>query len=160
MTTDSPTPEIERMPERYVVGTARDYTMDTRTSIPAQWQAFFGAGYDIPDTVPGAMYGVSFNMDGSGKFRYAVACEVAKKPDQVPEGLCCVTLSAGDYAVLRAFDAPAALPARFDWLFNTWLPASGYAVREGAVFERYPEDPRNGPDGMAFEIWAPVQANA
>lgn len=69
-----------------------------------------------------------------------------------------ITLSAGEYAVLRAFGPVADLPARFDWIFSTWLPQADVAQREGAVFEFYPEDARNGPDGIAYEIWVPVTA--
>ncbi|MDJ0822355.1 MAG: GyrI-like domain-containing protein [Paracoccaceae bacterium] len=160
MTDGTETPEIVTMPERYVVGTAERYTMDTRSQIPAQWQAFFGAGHTIRHSVPGAMYGVSFGMEESGVFRYAVGVEVAGEPETTAEGLCSITLSSGDYAVLSAFGPPATMPQRFDWIFGSWLPSSGHSQREGAVFERYPEDARNGPDGMAYEIWVPITRGA
>lgn len=156
MTTDRQPPEIENRPEAFVVGTVGDYTMETRHTIPAQWEAFFQAGYEIGNAVPGAMYGVSYGADGAGAFRYGVGVAVSARPDTLPEGTCAITLSAGDYAVLRAFGPVAELPESFDWMFSTWLPGSGRQIREGAVFERYPDDSRNGPDGMAYEIWVPV----
>lgn len=156
MTNHAPELDFLSCPLRTVVGTARDYTMDTRNRIPAQWQDFFRAQYAIPNSLPGAMYGVSFMADGQGAFRYGVGVEVDAVPDVLPEGLCAITLSGGDYAVLRHFGPASELPAMFDLVFSKLLPEAGRLPREGAVFERYPEDARNGPDGMAYEIWAPV----
>jgi predicted transcriptional regulator YdeE len=160
MTADRLTPEIVTASERNVVGTARHYTMDTRGEIGAQWQDFFDKGYDVQGALPGAMFGVSFSSDGKGGFRYAVAVEVetVPAPDEMQDGLCAVTLSAGDYAVLRHFGQISALPGYHDRMFTEWLPASDHVVRAGAVFEVYPEDARNGPAGMAYEIWVPVTA--
>ncbi|MEC3861498.1 GyrI-like domain-containing protein [Mesobacterium sp. TK19101] len=151
-----PSPEVIEMPQRVLVGQGDRYTMETRDKIPAQWEAFFAAGYDIANAVPGAMFGVSTEADGNGGFRYFVAREVSELPATLPEGTCAVTLSSGTYAVLRRFGPIFRLPQDLDWMFSDWLPASDYHQREGAVFECYPDDPRNGPDGMAYELWVPV----
>ncbi len=115
--------------------------------------------YQIPDTVDGAMFGVSFDGDDSG-FRYAVGVEVTRRPEVMPEGCCAVILSEGAKAVLHLFGPPSALPRPFDGLLNDWLAGSPYCDRNGAMFELYPEDPRNGPDGMAYEIWMQVERGA
>lgn len=151
-------PEIVFMPERMIAGTVAAYTMSTRQEIPGQWQAFFEAGYSIANVREGAMYGVSFGADGQGGFRYAVGVEVDPVPATLPDGLCTVGLGEGLYARSCHFGPVSDLPANFDRLFTIWLPASRYTLREGAVFERYPEDTRNGPDGMAYEICIPVAA--
>ena len=109
------------------------------------------------NAVEGAMFGVSFGADGQGGFRYAIGVEVDPVPDSLPEGCCAVSLSAGTYAVLRRFGPIAGLPHAMDQMFSVWLPNSAFTQREGAVFERYPNDERNGPDGMAWEIWVPVE---
>jgi AraC family transcriptional regulator len=158
MTSTTLAPEIVTAPARTVVGTAKDYTMETRGGIPAQWQSYFDAGLEVANMLPGAMFGVSFDMDGDGGFRYAVAIEVASEPAELPEGTCVMTLSAGDHAVLRRFGPVSKLPEDFERMFRDWLPGSDFVQREGAVFEVYPHDPRNGPDGMAYEIWVPVTA--
>ena len=152
------TPEFVTAPERTIVGTARSYTMDTRHEIGAQWQSFFDVGYDLPEAVPGKMFGASFSVDGKGGFRYAVAVEVTQLPETLPKEFCSVTLSAGLYAVVRRFGPISGLPQVFDQIFTDWLPGSDYAIRQGAVFEIYPEDERNGPEGTAYEIWVPIRA--
>lgn len=148
---------IESRCETHVVGMARAFTMQTRHEIPALWQTFWAADADVLHAVAGAAYGISFAMHPDGEFRYGVGYEVDPVPDVLPEGFCTMTLSAGDHAGLRAFGPVSALPKTFDSLFSTLLPDAGVVPREGAVFERYPDDPRNGPDGMAYEIWVPVQ---
>lgn len=153
-------PEIETAAARHVVGTAGNYTMQTRHTIPAQWQAFHAAGHEIANAVPGARYGVSFGGDGEGGFRYVVGTEVSPVPDILPQGCCTVRLSGGKYAVARAFGPLSGLPATFDWLFSGWLPQSEYRLRAGPTFERYPDDARNGALGMAYEIWVPVARRA
>lgn len=160
MTTQRQNPEIVTATRRQVAGTAGDYTMATRYGIPAHWQAYFAAGHVVANAVPGAMFGVSFRPDGDGGFRYVVGVEVDPVPNDLPAGFCTATLAGGKYAVLRVFGPPAVLPSSFDSLFTDWLPQSEYRQRAGAVFERYPDDPRNGPQGMAYEIWAPVAKRA
>ena len=153
-------PEILSAPERVIVGTTRRYTMMRRSEIPRQWQEFFDAGHRIPGAIEGPMFGVSFEMDPAGGFRYCVGKEVAAPPSPLPEELDAVTLSAGTYAVLRRLGPVARMTRDFDRMFSEWLPGSGRQIREGAVFERYPPDDRNGPDVMAYEIWVPVTGGA
>ena len=156
----TPAPSFETVPQRVLAAEVRHYTMDTRHAIPAQWQDWFDAGYVVPNAVRGCMYGVSFEVDGTGSFRYGVGIELADPAKVLPEGLCNVTLVPGLYAVERRFAPISTLAQTFDSLFAEWLPNSGHVLREGSVFERYPEDPRNGPDGMAWEIWIPVAPKA
>jgi len=156
MTPDKPDPVIEHRAETLLAGTMQTYSMDRRDRIPAQWSAFFQSGIDIPGAMPGAHYGVSIDARPDGTFRYGVAVETDAPPADLPEGICRMVLSAGDYAVLRRRGPVADLPAHFDWMFSTWLPGSGHRLREGAVFERYPQDDAATPDAMAYEIWVPI----
>ena len=151
---------IEHGGLRHLVGMARSFTMQTRSEIPALWQAFFAAGHEIGNAVDTGMFGVSFSHDGQGGFRYGVGVEVDPVPEARPEGTCVMTLSEGDYAVRRVFGPMADLPGQMDWLFCDWLPGSGYELREGAVFERYPHDARSTPEVMVYELWLPVQKAA
>jgi len=160
MIRDTPTLEIITREKGHVIALARDFTMETRHQIGALFDDFFGAGYEIANVIPDGAYGVSFSGDDQGAFRYGVGFAVDPVPATRPEGTCVITLSGGDYAVLRAFGPVADLPTRFDWIFNTWLPKADVAQRDGAVFEVYPDDARNGAEGMAYEIWVPVAAKA
>jgi len=153
-------PKIEQRAQGAVVALARDYTMETRGQIAQQWQEYFSRDHGVDTMADAAMYGVSFSADNQGAFRYGIGVLADPVPERLPEGTCTIILSAGDYAVLHAFGPLSELPAKFDAIFSTWLPVSDYVQREGAVFERYPEDPRNEPGRVAYEIWVPVTAKA
>lgn len=157
MTTLFPTPEIAEHPERSIVAIARDFTMETRGDIPALWQALWNREFQVENAVEGAAYGVSFDQTPDGAFRYGVGFE-SRAPQDLPDGACVITLSAGTYAVFRKRAPITELPPLFDAIYNTWLPASDWQMRPGAVFERYPDDPEPVPGAMLFEIWVPVTA--
>ncbi|MCK0140467.1 GyrI-like domain-containing protein [Aliiroseovarius sp. F47248L] len=149
--------EVVDAPMRTVVGTTKTYDMQSRTAIPAQWQAFFQADHQIEQSVAGAMYGICADSDSTGTFQYTVGQEVTNRSATLAPDLCKVELSEGRYAVRRAFGPMSELPQVFDLVFNKDLPAKGLKQRDGACFERYPDDSRNSADVMAYEIWVPVQ---
>ncbi|MHA6265241.1 GyrI-like domain-containing protein [uncultured Aliiroseovarius sp.] len=149
--------EVLDAPARTIAGTVKSYDMQSRATIPAQWQAFYDAGPQFEHGVEGAMFGVSFDADATGAFRYAVGREVSDRSATLASGLSYVDLSEGRYAVRRAFGPMKELPQVFDLVFTKDLPAKGLQPREGACFERYPDDPRNSADAMAYEIWVPVK---
>ena len=157
MSENFPEPEIGDHPERKVVALSGDFTMDTRHEIPALWNRFFSQPFDVDTHIPGAMYGVSYGMDGQGGFSYGVGVE-AENPTNLPEGACVITLSKGTYAVFRQTGPISGLPGFIDHIYRVWMPASDYTPRHGAMFERYPDDPNNSAESMTYEIWAPVQS--
>ncbi|MCK0140910.1 GyrI-like domain-containing protein [Aliiroseovarius sp. F20344] len=158
--TQSETVELVHAPSRIIAGRSGRYSMETRNQIPGLWQQFFTEPPEIENVIEGAFYGVSYGMTSGGEFDYAVGLEVPSTGEALPEGCCHVTLSEGDYLVLRTFGPVAELPQQFDRVFSELIPANSLVPREGAVFERYPHDERNTLEAMAYEIWAPVKATA
>ncbi|MGI9389387.1 MAG: GyrI-like domain-containing protein [Boseongicola sp.] len=150
-------PELLEMPERRGVVIARDFTMKTRDEIPTLFEAFFSRNVKIPSAETDALLGVSYNMDDKGSFRYGVGRVVHEFADAIPDGMEAVELVAGTYAVFRAFGQVSDIPEMFDWVFSSWFRESGFSITGDPVFERYPNDPRNGDNGIAFEIWSPVR---
>ncbi|MCI2399701.1 GyrI-like domain-containing protein [Aliiroseovarius subalbicans] len=153
--TNLPDPQIVTRPQRHFVGAADTFTMETRYKIPALYERFFGSGWQIENTVTGALYGLSFDTTPDG-FRYAVAVEVDPL-GTVPDGACSVEAAAGTYAVFRNRGPVADLPAMFDAIFSTWLPNSDHEQAEGVVFEAYPDDPDAKDGVMTYEIWVPLK---
>ena len=122
----------------------------------AVWFERFGAARDgIEGEIDGALYGLSLDSEPDGRFRYAVAVEV-NGPGAMPAGFCVLEAGAGTYAVFRQRTPVSELPARFDAIFSGWLPAAPFTQREGAVFERYPDDDAAVEGQMLYEIWVPV----
>ena len=151
-----PQPEFQDAPERKLVGLSRDFTMQTRSEIPQLWNDFWSRKWDLPGNVDKACYGVSYAAQQDGRFSYAVALPAEPVPETLPEGACLVTLSAGRYAVFGKRGAAQEIPELFDAIFTRWLPQSGEKQREGAVFERYPNEEQATPDAMFFEVWVPI----
>jgi len=156
MTLATAEPEIRMFRETHTLGFVQGYSMATLDEMPDLWRKFYTAPMVIPNYVPGAMYGVSFAADGLGTFKYGVTVEVDPVPAELPKGTSLARLPEGEYAVVQGFGTLEDVQLCFDWVIADWLPSSRYTQRRGAFFERYPEDPRNGPDGMVFEIWVPV----
>ena len=151
-----PEPEFEKMGAKKIVALAKRFTMSNRHEIPALWDTYFERSRDVANAVPGAMFGVSYDADMKGSFSYGVGVEVSGDPEELPEGMCIIDLDTATHAVFRHYGPVSDLPDMFDAIFANWLPNSGRKQMPGAVFERYPEDDRNGPEGMAYEIWVPL----
>lgn len=150
-----PDPEIVETEGQRFVGLVDSYDMTTRSAIPALYERFFAAESGIEGAVPGALYGLSIDAKPDGTFRYGVAREVTA-PGAMPEGFCELRAGAGTYAVFRQRTPISALPEQFDAIFSRWLPAAPFTPREGAVFERYPDDDAPDDGKMLYEIWVPV----
>lgn len=155
MTRDFAAPEIVEAPARTVVAVSRDYRRETRDRIPRQWEEYFASGQEVPGRSDTALYGVSYDVTEAGAFSYGVGV-AAEAPDPLPAGMCRLALSPGPHAVFRHAGPMSDIPALFDHVFETWLPASDWEQAAGPVYERYTE----GEDGMRTEIWVPVRPRA
>ena len=149
-------PEFVKTAEKRLVALSGEYTLETRGDIPGLWNDFWSREWQLEGDEEQAAYGVSYAMQSDGRFSYAAGRHVEPTPEQLPEGVCIVTLSPGQYAVFRNRGPVSELPMLFDTIFSQWLPNSGKTQREGAVFERYPYDDSASPDSMAYEIWVPI----
>lgn len=77
--------------------------------------------------------------------------------DSVPEGLERIVIPAGRIAVLRYVGSYALMHTAYQWLYGTWLPASGEEPRDHPVFEEYLTDPAvTAPTDAVTEIRLPV----
>ena len=149
-------PEFTAAEEKRLVALSREFSMETRTDIPAMWHDFWSREWQFEGTEEAAAYGVSYSVQPDGSFSYAVGRNIVPTPEPLPEEACIVTLSAGRYAVFKHKGPVSELPTLFDAIFSQWLPDSGETQREGAVFERYPYDENASPESMIYEIWVPV----
>ncbi len=148
-------PEFVEMPERYVVALAKDFTMANRHEIPKLWGQLWQHDFDVDGLNRDEAFGVSYGQTEDGGFSYGAGYEVLSN-DVKPKGGCIITLSAGRYARFAKRVPFAEIPAHFDWVFCDWLPASGCIIREGAVFEVYPEDPEATEEARMIQVWLPI----
>lgn len=88
-------------------------------------------------------------------FEKWAAAEVADF-NTVPEGFETFNLSGGLYAVFD-YKGPAGDPAIFQFIFSTWLPASGYELDDRPHFEVLGPKYSNTDPSSEEEIWIPVR---
>jgi AraC family transcriptional regulator len=70
-----------------------------------------------------------------------------------------VKLPAGPHAVLTFKGPYAGLPAAYDQLYGSWLPASGHVPADAPPFEVYLNSPMDtAPDDLLTEICLPLRA--
>jgi AraC family transcriptional regulator len=73
------------------------------------------------------------------------------------DGLEDVQLPGGRTAVLRFKGHYSGLPAAYDYLYGTWLPASGHEAGDSPVFEDYVNSPMDtAPENLLTDICLPL----
>jgi AraC family transcriptional regulator len=101
----------------------------------------------------GLAYGVCGDMDDDGRFHYLAGFEVSDAED-LPEGMEKWSVPEQQYAVFPC--SLKTIHETYQYIFETWLPQSGYTKADGPDFEFYGEafDMETG-EGMA--IYMPVK---
>jgi AraC family transcriptional regulator len=93
-----------------------------------------------------AMYGIAHDdpdVTAPEQCRYDVGVEVADDFEAIGDE-CLMTVPGGRYATARFFGTPDQIHDSWQWMFRTWLPASGMQLDGRPTFEYY------GP-GMRFD---------
>ena len=72
------------------------------------------------------------------EFEKWAAIEVANI-EEIPEGMEAYTLRGGQYAVFNHKGPTSAAPATFNYIYNVWLPQSGYKLDNRHHYERLGE---------------------
>ncbi len=149
-------PRFEEVPERLIGGVNAAYTMESRASIPLQWECFVPRLSDIPGQVESASYGVCWNYRAGAGFDYLTGVEVADA-DGLPGDFTCIRLPAQRYAIFPHHDHVSAIPATMEAIWTKWAPESGLELADAPCFERYSQqfNPRTGKGGI--EIWIPLK---
>jgi AraC family transcriptional regulator len=143
------------MPERHFAGPVQRYTMQTRAAIPQQWQSYNDAGTKMAGAVPGAFYGIAFNVaPDMESFDYLCGQEVPADAT-LPAGFTQVTIT-GPYARFVTKDHISTMNAAWHEVYTHWLTRPDLHPRPGPALEYYPPEfePMTGEGG--FELWVPV----
>lgn len=158
--TVSPLPEIVTMDELTMIGKEQDFTQETMMQIPQMWMDFMGQEDQIQNMASNTeAWGASYNMDYSGptmSFTYFVGAEVTST-DFVPKGMIVHVAPASKYAKFTHYGPLEDLSITYDYIYNKWLPQSGYNAGSGNELELYDQD--FNPSGMNSKmyIFIPIQ---
>ncbi len=127
--------------------------------IPALWPRFVDRMPEIePILEPQVSYGVMQMTPGEpDRLNYLAAVSVPSAV-KVPDAMTTQTLPAGQYAV---FEFPLSdIGSAFGFIFETWLPSSGFLQTETPLFERYNENFDPGNPKSLVEAYIPVRPRA
>ncbi|WP_425613501.1 GyrI-like domain-containing protein [Anatilimnocola sp. NA78] len=138
-----------------IAGLNRNYTMENRSEIPGQWEAFGPHIGTTPGKVGTASYGVSWNVKNNSSFDYLTGVQVQSNAE-LPSDFTKVSLPARRYAVFSHTQSVKKLPQTIDTIWDQWAPDSGLKIAQSPCVERYTAD--FCPDGKGMEIWIPLEA--
>jgi AraC family transcriptional regulator len=149
-------PQIVTKPAFTVVG-LRLQTTPMSPEIPQLWDQFVPRMAEIQQGVePGVSYGLMSHSEDMSRLDYMAGSAVETVVD-LPAGMMSWTVPANTYAVFET--TLATIGETFGYVYNTWLPTSGYRQAAGPYFERYPEtfDPEGN---SALAIYLPIEKQA
>ena len=143
---------IETHPAFRVTGLAQNFTFEENSGIPALWQRFSDRMDELNGTPPDVFYGVCFNTDAAGNFRYMSGVNAPERP----EGMETVDLPEQKYAVFTHDGHISDFSKMVYSVWNKAIPDAGLTPAGTPDFERY--DSRfNAETGHGiFEVWIPV----
>jgi len=103
-----------------------------------------GIGHDEP------------RVTAADQLRYDACLSVGDEVEPVG-GIGVQVIPGGTYAVLTLKGPYDGLAGAYEWLFDTWLPASGKQLRKSPCFEIYRNDPSTTPPAeLLTEIYLPL----
>jgi AraC family transcriptional regulator len=146
---------VETMPADITV-VGLEYTGPDPTGVADVWTGLFERIGEIPGaamTDPG--YGILLDIDEmSGQFTYMAGVQ-ADLEGPPPEGMRELTLPAGEYAVFT-FEFGMLMDV-VDYIYQTWLPGSGYSYGPGYDYEYYPVDFDPSDEHSQMRIYVSVE---
>jgi AraC family transcriptional regulator len=130
------------------------------------WRSFMPRRKEIVDRLATHLFSVQIygnnfdvrNLDPRAEFEKWAAVEIADL-DAVPDGMETLRLDGGLYAVFDHRGGPDAAEGTFRYIFDVWLPASGYSVNRKPHFEILGEKYGDGGPDSEEEIWIPIRPN-
>ena len=147
--------EIEIHPMMGFTAVGMRYTGDETSEVMALWEDFVPRIDEIPACESeDDGYGVLLDYDrATGEFSYLAAVAVDSAVS-IPEGMMSVDISPGTYAVFTfRFDR---LDTIYDFVYNEWLPQSGFLHAEGYDFEFYPQNFIPSDEGVLMQLYVSV----
>lgn len=128
------------------------------SEIPQLWTKFMEQASDVQQGIhPEVCYGVCDHFDEkTGDFDYLAAVEVVADAVQTAP-IVKWDLPAQEYAVFTT--TLPKIGETFDYIYQRWLPGSGYQRGMGPEFEFYPETFEPEDPASEFDVAIPVKKN-
>ncbi len=148
-------PQIVQKEGFTVIGLKVRCTTGQTSDIPQLWGQLFARMGEIQHIAEqGISYGLMDNYDEATSGWDYIAAFSVDADSNTPEGMVKMAIPAAQYAVFTC--TMPTIQQTYDFIYQQWLPQSGYAHAPAPEFERYgmafnPDDP-NSP----FEVYIPL----
>jgi AraC family transcriptional regulator len=157
-------PRIETLTEKKLVGIHLRMTLsDNKTA--ELWRSFMQRRKEIKNNLTNVLFSMQIydqpscfeNLNPDTPFEKWAAVEVSDF-DSIPAGLESYTLTGGLYVVFVHKGASTKGAETFRYIFEEWLPDSGYFPDNRPQFEILGEKYKNENPDSEEEIWIPVKS--
>lgn len=157
------TPKIITIPEKKLVGKRIRMTLSANQTAEL-WKSFMPKRNEIRNKLNAELISVEvydLNRDFKDfspitEFEKWAAVEVSAF-EEIPESMETLSLSSGLYAVFQYKGAANDFASTFRYIFETWLPASGYSLDNRPHFEVMGEKYKGNDPSSEEEIWIPIK---
>lgn len=126
--------------------------------ISEMWGRFNPRGGEIRNVCGDGAYGICSWVEGAeeGVFEYVSGLEV-NRVDGLPDGMVARLVPAQRYAVFAHHGLLDSLAKTYEYIYQTWLPQSGYELTGTPDFEFYNEDFKIDSEDSIFYIYVPIK---
>ena len=126
--------------------------------IPQFWEKVLEEGQieKIPDKkFQDTVLGICMDFEPGGRFLYIIGSEVTST-ENTPENMVCRKIPAGKYAIFTARGKmPGSIQETFKYIYQEWLPNSGYQHANSADFELYDKRCHDA-ENPEVDIYVPI----
>ena len=127
------------------------------------WRGFMPRRHEIKNMVGTNLFSIQIfdssfdfvNFSPEAEFKKWAAVEVSD-PSVIPDGMKILLLEGGLYAVFIHRGSSKDGERTFRYIFEKWLPSSGYIIDNRPHFEILGEKYRNNDPDSEEEVWIPV----
>jgi len=152
---------IELRTETKLVGKSLTMSFENNNTV-ALWKTFMPGRKLISKSKTSDLYSLEIYPRGffdefnpSREFQKWAAVEVADEVS-IPDGMHSLIIPGGLYAVFVHKGPASEGPKTYSFIFNEWLPGSGYRLDERPHFALMGEKYKNNDPDSEEEIWIPV----
>lgn len=157
------TPEIKTQEEKKVIGQRISMSFVENKTFQL-WSTFMPRWKEVKNQLNTALIsmqvfptGYDFtNINPTIEFTKWACVEVSTF-DFIPKGMEAFTLPGGTYAVFHYTGSSDQAAKVFQYIFNTWLPSSGFTLDERPHFELLGEKYKTNDPESVEEIWVPIK---
>ncbi len=153
---------IEEIPEKPLVGISLEMSLLENKTFEL-WRSFMPHRNQINKLKSNLLYSVQVfpvdyykNFSPATNFVKWAAREVNEGSSELPDGMEMLVIPAGKYIVFE-YKGHSNNPEVFQYIFDKWLPNSGYQLDDRPHFEVLGEKYKNNDPESEEEIWIPVK---